>query len=475
MENNFKEVCHSMTLLTKKQNKILTIASCILFTVFLPAAAQEKTAEETKSAEPVVLTIDQAVEYANTNSRTLKSAQIDLEMKERASKYAWNVFVPTVTASGTATRSNDYIPSWSNAVYNVPAKYNNEKERWTGIGNINASLNLSLALISKISIAHANFEAGKITWTKTVHENEMNVRKLFYALLLQQENLKVQETSLENARQRARQAETNYKNGMVPELSMLQAQVTYENQRPSVDKQRQAVDQQLDTFAFMLGMPVGTKIELTGKIEPQFIELDANEIYRKYSTNNLDVQNIRKNLSVLKMSETALDLSSYTPALALSWNYQPILMSSGEWKSGSDLYDNGSLSITLAWTISDMLPFSANRQNAKDVKDNIRKLEVSLDTVMQNNELTVKKSVDSLKQAKDAIESNERNIKLAQRSYDMTAIAYRNGTKELLDLRDAETQLNQAKLGMLNEQYNYLSYLLDLEYTLNTKLTGESK
>ena len=69
-----------MTLLTKKQNKILTIASCILFTVFLPAAAQEKTAEETKSAEPVVLTIDQAVEYANTNSHTLKSAQIDLEM-----------------------------------------------------------------------------------------------------------------------------------------------------------------------------------------------------------------------------------------------------------------------------------------------------------------------------------------------------------------------------------------------------------
>ena len=96
-------------------------------------------------------------------------------------------------------------------------------------------------------------------------------------------------------------------------------------------------------------------------------------------------------------------------------------------------------------------------------------------TLIQSNELTVKKSVDSLSQAKKAIESNQRNIKLAQRSYDMTAVAYRNGTKELLDLRDAENSLNQAKLGALNEQYNYLSYLLDLEYTLNTKLTGETK
>ena len=150
-------------------------------------------------------------------------------------------------------------------------------------------------------------------------------------------------------------------------------------------------------------------------------------------------------------------------------------MTAGEWNDSDARYDNGNLSLTLAWTISDMLPFSANRQTAKDLKDTIRSLEVKMTTLIQNNELTVKKSVDSLSQAKKAIESNQRNIKLAQRSYDMTAVAYRNGTKELLDLRDAENSLNQAKLGALNEQYNYLSYLLDLEYTLNTKLTGETK
>jgi outer membrane protein TolC len=121
-----------------------------------------------------------------------------------------------------------------------------------------------------------------------------------------------------------------------------------------------------------------------------------------------------------------------------------------------------------------MLWFSANRQQARDIQDNIRKLEISLETVGQNNEMQIRKTVDSLEQSHQAILSSSRNIALAQRSYDMTAVAYRNGTTELLDLRDAENQLNLAKIGLLNEQYNYMSYMLDLDYMLNTTV-GEEK
>ena len=67
-----------------------------------------------------------------------------------------------------------------------------------------------------------------------------------------------------------------------------------------------------------------------------------------------------------------------------------------------------------------------------------------------------------------------RNVTLAQRAYDMTARSYRNGTTELLDLRDAEASLNQAKLGQINQKFQYISALMDLENTLNVSLT-ESK
>lgn len=53
----------------------------------------------------------------------------------------------------------------------------------------------------------------------------------------------------------------------------------------------------------------------------------------------------------------------------------------------------------------------------------------------------------------------------------MSAKSYRNGTTELLDLRDAENSLNQAKLGQLNQKMNYINALMDLENTLNTNLS----
>ena len=449
-------------------------------------AAQDTGGSPADSSQPLVLTVEQAVAYADKNSRTLKSAQIDLAIKERADRYSWNVFVPTVTVSGTMNRANEYSTTYAellnplykalNAGFQLPDSYGTEGDRWSAVGNFGVSLNLSLALVENIRATHADYEAGQITWDQTVKQNDLNVRKLFYGLLLQQENLKVLEDTLENARQRAGQAEINFKNGQVPELSMLQAQVTYENQRPAVDKERQSVSQQLDTFAFILGMPVGTKIQLAGKIDPHFLILDADQVYRRYGESNLDIATLKKNIDKLDIQLNALNFASCTPALALSWNGQPYLSNITEnWADSGNWFDNGNLSITIAWTLSDMLPFSANRQNAKDIRDSIQKLEISLENIRQNTELEVRKTVDKLEQAHQAILSNERNIKLAQRSYDMTVVAYRSGTKELLDLRDAETQLNQAKLGALNEQYNYMSYMLDLEYMLNTHLTGDVK
>lgn len=432
--------------------------------------------------QPVILTVEQAVDYANQNSRTLKSAQIDLEMKKRADKYSWNVFIPSVSAAGTMSRANEYSTAYANMlnplyeaiIYQapIPTDYDKESERWSAVGSLGISLNLSLAYINSIRAAHANYEAGQITWNQAEKQNELNVQKLFYGLLLQQENLKVQETTLENARQRAAQSEINFKNGLVPELAMLQAQVTYENQRPNIEKMKQVVSQQLDTFAFLLGMPVGTKIQLSGKIEPEFITLNADDLYHQYGGQNPDAVSLRKNIDMLKLQLGALNLKSYTPALALGWTAQPVLADiTSSWSDKDNWYDSGNLRLTLAWTLSDMFPFSANRQQAQDVKDNLRKLEITLETVEQNNKLQVNKTVDSLEQAHQAILSNERNITLAQRSYDMTAVAYRNGTRELLDLRDTESQLNLAKIGMLNEKFNYMSDMLDLEYMLDAKLS----
>ncbi len=442
--------------------------------------------------ETVSLNLEQAVEYALKNNRTLKSDDIDLEMKKRASNNAWNVFLPSVTLSGTMSRSNEYNPSNAAmaqlgtalaALTGQPATppatdFADEEERWKTIGNLGVSWNFSAAYIQQIKVAKKNYEIGKITLEQSQKSTVLNIKKLFYGLLLQQENLKIQKATLENARQRMVQAQASYKNGSLPELALLQTQVNYQNTKPTVDSAEQSFIQSLDTFAFLLGMPVGTRIQLEGTIQPKYIDVKVQELLDAYSANDLNIQSLKQNIDVLKLNLSAIDLATWTPALAVSWAWQPVYVGSdGAFHffkgigSDDDWYDSGSLSLTLAWNITNMLPWSSNRQTAKDLKANIAKLELTMETLKENQKMEVRKAVDTLNQAKMQIDAMGRNVTLAQQAYDSTYRQYRNGQTELLNLRDAETSLNQAKLGLLNQKYQYVSALMDLENTLNTTLT----
>ncbi|WP_147613486.1 TolC family protein [Treponema pectinovorum] len=443
------------------------IMAMSFYLCFLGVFAQETSSTKNQT---VSLTIEQVVDYALKNSRTLKSNDIDLEIKKRASDVSWNVFLPSISASGTMGRTTEQTPGRPD--------FANEESRWSTVGSVSVSWNFSLAYIAQIKASKSAYEGQKISWEQSQNETLMSIKKLYYALFLQQENLKIKKTTLENARQRMVQAEANFKNGLVPEISLLQTQVNYENSKPEVDSAEQALNQQFDTFAFLLGMPVGTKIELNGSIEPTYIDADAEVLLSKYGNRDLKIKSLENSIDSIKIGLNALDLSTWTPALALSYGWQPAYVGSeGAFHFYNDLgkdkswYDSGALRFTLAWNITNMLPWSANRQKAKDYNQNLAKIKLSLETLKENQKVQVRKAVDTLNQAKQQIENMNRSVQLAQRAYDMQYRSYRNGTTELLDLRDSENSLNKAKLGQLNQKYQYISALMDLENTLNVKLS----
>ncbi|MBR4631242.1 MAG: TolC family protein [Treponema sp.] len=454
--------------------------------------AEAATKDTSTDIGSVKLTLEQALEYATTNNRTLKSADIDLEIKERASKYSWNVFLPKVQVAGTMSRATEYSPSSAamaqlgatiSTLLGAPASevktdFEKEEDRWSTVGSVSVGWTFSAAYIGQIKSAKAAFETGKISYEQSQKSTLLNIKKLFYGLLIQQENLKIQKATLENARQRMVQAETSYKNGAIPELSLLQTQVNYQNTKPEVESAEQTLMQNLDMFAFLLGMPVGTRIELDGTIEPKYIDANVKNLIENYGDNDLNIKSLKSNIESVKIGVSALNLSVWTPALSVNYAWQPAYIGDegafhfwGDIGKDDKWYDSGSLSLTLAWNLTNMLPWSSTQQQIKDYNQQLRQLEISLETLKENQKVEVRKAVDTLNLAKSQIEAMGRNVTLAQRAYDSTYRQYRNGQTELLNLRDAENSLNQAKLGLLNQKYQYVSALLDLENTLNTTLS----
>ena len=451
--------------------KKLSLIGLLLVSVCGLSFATESN--NTKKTEPLTLTVEDAVSYALTNSKSLKSSQIDLEIKKRAKMYSWNVFLPSLNVSGTMSRTNE-VSNMMDSIMQVvnpsyPPSEPTEVNHWAAVGNVSAQLNFNLAMIQSMSASRANYEAGLISWEQTCKDTEINIRKMFYGLLLMEENLKIQNELMDSAKARWQQSEINYKNGLVPQLSALNAQVAYENKKPAILELTQSLKQQKDTFAFLLGIPYGREINLVGSIDTRFVKVNADELVQKYAEENLDVKALKKNIELLKISLNASRLSTFTPSLSVSYGWQPVVAQiDTNWL---DTYiDNGSFSATVVIDVMKMMPFSANMQSIKDTKQNLAKAELGLSQLLQNTEIQIHTLVDKLNKSEASIKASQMNIKLAQKAYDMTVRAYNSGTQELLDVKDSENSLSQARLGLLNEKLNYISALLDLENAINVKL-----
>ena len=230
-----------------------------------------------------------------------------------------------------------------------------------------------------------------------------------------------------------------------------------------------SLSKQLRTFAFLLGFPINTELHLTGEIAPTYLTIDVetkSDLIKKSVSNSLDLLSLKKSVMLLDNQLEALKFQNWTPSLALSYSYAPAISLSQEMKA-ENWSDGGSFSATLVFNFTNLLPFSSGANNIKDAKNNLDKIELSYSSLLESTKMNVISLLESLNKSSSSIEANKMNIDLAQKAYNLTQVAYKNGTKELLDVKDSENSLNQARLGMLNEQYNYLSCLLDLQYLIN--------
>ncbi|MBR1614518.1 MAG: TolC family protein, partial [Treponema sp.] len=63
----------------------------------------------------------------------------------------------------------------------------------------------------------------------------------------------------------------------------------------------------------------------------------------------------------------------------------------------------------------------------------------------------------------ETIEERKLNMELAKKTYEMAEEAYGKGTKDLLTVQNALDSYRSAQVEWRKEQYNLISYVLDLE------------
>ena len=443
----------------------------LIFGLFFCGQAQAQTA-------PVRLSPDEAVERAIKNNLGLESARVTANTKKRASDLSWNQFIPNVTLGASVLLDNEKTTATGMIPVEIPAlspihgvvPYSVEAPQWHVAGSVQVSLTLSIAMIENMKRLKLDYQGGLIAYDKAKLQLERDVRKAYNSMLLLQENIALLRESFEAAGRRVQLAQANYRAGLVPELTLLQAQVAVENMKPTMDQVENGFRLSMANFAMFLGLAYDTPFELVPLEKvTDFISLDVKELISKSASGKPDINELRHNILMLK-SARKTQFQSLLPALTLSWNTTPTFLRD-PWKDDWSNKDNwkdtsGRFTISLGLRLHSLIPFSPDFQSIKNLDDQIIGANIGLARMIQGTEIEIYNTVLALNKTQITAEAQKKTVDLAERAYRLTEQAFRAGVQDLLQVQNAELELKQAKVSMLEQQFNYLNGLLDLEYSI---------
>ena len=395
------------------------------------------------------LTIDDAVILAADNNLSLKVKQLDLDQLELKSNYSWNSASPTIGASaqfGNGLQENSTNLSIS--------------------GNV--SFRLTPALYSSIKSAKLNYENGITSYETAVKTVEKNVRQIFYSLIYSKENLSLLNRNLETAKQRYDLSQEKFSRGQLSELDLLTTQMNYESLKPSYESAEIAHENSIANFKQLLGINQNEQIDLIGNLD-EMMNVSINQDLLEYNIEELPtVKEIKSKIELAKTNLLATKFSAWGPSISLGYNAS---------KAGQDMTGEfawadfkQSVSVGVSIPLDGYLPWSNGSLSVSAQKSNLEDLNLQLENEKTTVELTIKKYIKEINQAKSQLSSLQNNVALAQKTYDMTLNAYNYGSRDLLTLQNAADSLLKSKNQLQSQVYNLICKIMDLEFTLGLPL-----
>ena len=420
----------------------------LLLTILILAFGTLSVFAETGTIQ--ILTVDEAVRIAFVNNLNLRQNALDLGINKRNTDRSWNSLLPTLGVSAMIS----HLTSITGPI--EPAS----RDIWTPGFSISAGLNLSASVIENIRKAQADFEAGVLSNEALRQEIELQVRKLFYQLILLDSNRELAAQNLLNAQARFEQTVALVRIGQSSRLDELSARVDMENLRPVAINTGILYENAMDSFKTILGIPADTLLKLDGDLA---IQITADNLTGNNGHgDSLEALRLIQSIRSMEVQRSSIRNSAYIPNLRLSWSSTPLYNTqNNSWS------DNGSFSVSLGFNIDNFFPWSNTKTQIDNINDNIRSAQIQLTDSLRNRDNRISQNVRTIERILESLEAMILNVELAQSTYEMMKDAYSRGVVDYHRLRNAGDSISQAMNQLFQEQYNLISTLLDLEKELS--------
>lgn len=406
--------------------------------------------------EVIELDVQEAVTRAINSNLSVRAGRLGVAGSQRQIDTSWNVFLPSITASTTLTRSNE-----ANQILGTQDEYH-----WTGTAGLDARLTVLPQVFAELNAAQSDHAAGILSQTELEEQISEQVQLAFYSLLLQREQVAVAEASAQRSRRTVSDSRADHAAGLVPLQTLRQAELAAANAELLVIQRQVTLEQSLADFAELLAIEPDQTIVLRGAIAtPQSVASPlAVGPARDAVAGRTDLARLQVQIDAQAAREASARIGRYLPSITVAAGYNPVIPDVFDANSAANeqIIDNGSLSITLSFALDGLLPFSQQSVSQDGVRTRSQTLALEYQEALRSAQAEYRTLLRSLAASQAALAAVQLSLDLAREVLELTEEAYAAGGSDFAALDDATQAVLEAELALLSERFNYQSIIIQL-------------
>jgi outer membrane protein len=427
------------------------IVGALMSGIFFTANAQTDS-----SSNIHYFTAKEAVDYALKNAVQVKNALIDIELQQQQNKQITAQALPQVNGNVSFT---DYL---SIPTQLIPAEfvggpagtYFPVKFGTKYSGTYGANLQQILfdgQVFVGLQARRAAIKNATLAADITKEQIKANVYKVYYQLIVGQRQIGTIDANIANYEKLLHDTKVIYQNGFAEKLDVDKVQVQLSNLQTQKLKAQNQIDEGKEGLKLLMNVSEGDSLVLTDTLSDE--EIKSNILDENYNYED------RKEYQQL---ETAIELDKYNvkryqlskiPTLSFSANFNRNAQRTtfNFLKNEEPWYTSSFISFNLAIPIFDG---GARNANIRTAKLNLLKMNNNLDQMKSSIDNGVAQSRINMKSAILTMDTQKKNITLAEQVYNSTKLKYEQGLGSNQEISTAQTDLITA-------QNNYYSSLYD--------------
>ncbi len=441
-----------------------------------PALAQE---------EPVVLTWERAWEIALENNETYATAEDELvRAKERVGE-AWAAALPTVSATG-AYQHYFQVPQ---TIFVLPAEMNIDPQTGQSMGplRIKTAFSQENNVVANVELQQTLWAAGKVglgldaakqyrkmseLGVQVAREDlRVDLVKAYYATVLAEQGLTVTLEMFEMSRAYLEQVRAMHEQGMVSEYDLIRAEVAVANMKPMVTQAETGLDLAYKSLKNMLGMDLEQEIEVDGDL------MDSGELLLGYEQAVQLANQQRVEFRQLDFTRNLYEIQTKVHQRSWLW---PNFFASLKWETMAQKNDTefakyeflGGYGATVGVSIP-LFDGLASHHRAQQAKVDIRNTQRARIQLERGVEMQVYAAQQEHEKAREQLEAALEARNLAERGYEIAEVRYSEGVGTQLEVLDAHSSLSNAKMNVLQAEYNLRIAKAEFDRAIGQHFTAE--